>query len=45
MNFDIPMYTASGIEVRYIRIIAQEGYETEKWLTYKTSAGTYQIRW
>lgn len=45
MAFEISMFTASGIEVRFVKVIAQEGYDPAKWLTYKTTAGTYQIRW
>jgi len=45
MRFEIPMYTASGLEVRYIRIVAKENYVASKWLKYICTAGTYQIRW
>jgi len=43
-EFQVPMFPASGIAVRYLRVYEKAGYNTTKWVRYITSAGNYQIR-
>jgi len=44
LNFQVPMFTASGLNVRFLRIFERSNYETTKWVRYMTRAGQYQIR-
>jgi len=44
LSFQVPMFTASGLNVRFLRIVERSGYETTKWVRYMTRAGQYQIR-
>ena len=40
----VPMFTASGLHVRFMKVFERSNYETVKWVRYMTRAGTYQIR-
>jgi AP-2 complex subunit mu-1 len=44
MEFQVPMFTASGLHVRFMKVFERANYETIKWVRYMTKAGTYQIR-
>jgi len=44
MEFQVPMFTASGLHVRFMKVFERSNYETVKWVRYMTKAGTYQIR-
>jgi len=44
MEFQVPMFTASGLHVRFMKVFERSNYETIKWVRYMTKAGTYQIR-
>eukprot|EP00744_Colponema_vietnamica_P005789 GILI01008446.1.p1 GENE.GILI01008446.1~~GILI01008446.1.p1 ORF type:complete len:430 (+),score=112.44 GILI01008446.1:49-1338(+) len=44
MDFQVPMFTASGLRVRYLRIYEKSNYKTTKWIRYITRAGSYQHR-
>lgn len=44
VKFEIPYFTVSGIQVRYLRIIEKSGYQALPWVRYITQAGEYQIR-
>jgi len=45
MEFQVPMFTASGIHVRFLKVLEpKQHYETTKWVRYVTQAGSYQIR-
>ena len=45
LKFNVPHFTASGIRVRYLRIIESDpNYVAVKWVRYLTKAGSYQIR-
>eukprot|EP01099_Mayorella_cantabrigiensis_P000403 TRINITY_DN1186_c0_g2_i1.p1 TRINITY_DN1186_c0_g2~~TRINITY_DN1186_c0_g2_i1.p1 ORF type:complete len:446 (+),score=94.40 TRINITY_DN1186_c0_g2_i1:51-1340(+) len=44
VKFDIPYYTVSGIQVRYLKIIEKSGYQALPWVRYITQSGDYQIR-
>lgn len=44
MDFQVPMFTASGLHVRFLKVFERSNYETIKWVRYMTRAGQYQIR-
>lgn len=43
-EFSIPMYSASGLALRYLKVTERSGYTPEKWLRYKTMHGKYEVR-
>lgn len=44
LEFQVPMFPASGLQVRSLKIYERSNYETTKWIRYLTRAGVYQIR-
>jgi len=44
MDFQVPMFTASGLRVRFLKISEKSGYKPIKWIRYITKAGDYQHR-
>jgi len=44
VKFEIPYFTVSGIQVRYLKIIEKSGYTALPWVRYITQNGDYQIR-
>jgi AP-2 complex subunit mu-1 len=44
MSFVVPSFTASGLHVRYLKVIERSGYPVVKWVRYITRAGHYSIR-
>jgi len=44
MEFQVPMFTASGLHVRFLKVFERSNYQTVKWVRYITRAGSYQIR-
>jgi len=44
VEFQVPMFTASGVHVRFLRVYEKTGYHTDRWVRYVTKAGGYQIR-
>ncbi|XP_062251928.1 adaptor related protein complex 1 subunit mu 3 isoform X2 [Platichthys flesus] len=44
VNFEIPYFTVSGIQVRYLKIIEKSGYQALPWVRYITQSGDYQLR-
>lgn len=44
VKFDIPYFTVSGIQVRYLKIVEKSGYQALPWVRYITQSGDYQIR-
>jgi len=45
VDFEIPMYNVSGLQVRYLRIIeASRGYKPQRWVRYVTQAASYVSR-
>jgi len=44
VNFEIPYFTVSGIQVRYLKIIEKSNYQALPWVRYITQNGDYQIR-
>jgi len=44
VEFQVPMFTASGVHVRFLKVFEKSGYHTNRWVRYITKAGGYQIR-
>eukprot|EP01138_Halocafeteria_seosinensis_P008762 gb/GECG01008956.1/.p1 GENE.gb/GECG01008956.1/~~gb/GECG01008956.1/.p1 ORF type:complete len:430 (+),score=43.82 gb/GECG01008956.1/:1-1290(+) len=44
IKFEIPYFTTSGIQVRYLKVIEKSGYEALPWVRYITRNGEYQLR-
>lgn len=44
MDFQVPMFTSSGMHVRFLKVTEKSNYPTVKWVRYITKAGQYQIR-
>lgn len=45
VDFQVLMFTASGLMVRFLKVFEKSGYNSVKWVRYLTKAnGTYQIR-
>ena len=44
VNFEIPYFTVSGIQVRYLKIIEKSGYQALPWVRYITQGGNYSLR-
>lgn len=44
MNFQVLMFTSSGLLVRFLKVFEKSNYQSVKWVRYLTKAGTYQIK-
>jgi len=44
VNFEIPYFTVSGINVRYLKIVERSGYAALPWVRYITQNGEYTVR-
>jgi len=44
IEFEIPYFTVSGINVRYLKITEPSGYSALPWVRYITQSGDYLIR-
>lgn len=45
VDFQVLMFTASGLIVRFLKVFEKSSYHSIKWVRYLTKAsGTYQIR-
>ena len=44
VDFQVPMFTASGLHVRSLKVYERSNYPTTKWVRYVTRAGSYSIR-
>lgn len=46
MEFQIPMYSGSGVQVRFLKVYEKSSYQTARWVKYFTKAtpGEYQMR-
>ena len=44
VKFEIPYFTTSGIQVRYLKIIEKSGYQALPWVRYITQNGDYMLR-
>ncbi|KAF8412535.1 hypothetical protein HHK36_000503 [Tetracentron sinense] len=43
-KWEVPMFTASGLRVRFLKVWEKSGYNTVEWVRYITKAGSYEIR-
>jgi AP-4 complex subunit mu-1 len=44
LNFEIPMYNPSGLQVRYLRILENKNYNPFRWVRYVTRSSSYVCR-
>jgi len=44
VKFEIPYFTVSGLQVRYLKIEEKSGYSALPWVRYITQNGEYQIK-
>jgi len=45
LDFSVPMFTASGVHVRFLKVFDKSGYTTNRWVRYITKSGdSYSIR-
>ena len=44
MDFNIPMHSSSGVQVRFLKVYEKSSYQTSRWVKYQTKAGEYQMR-
>lgn len=44
VSFELPYFTVSGIQVRYLKIVEKSNYHALPWVRYITKNGDYQIR-
>lgn len=44
MEFNVSLFTASGVYVRYLKVYDKSGYHPSRWVRYMTRAGEYQVR-
>ena len=44
IKFEIPYFTVSGIQVRYLKVVEKSGYQALPWVRYITKNGDYQLR-
>ena len=44
VKFEIPYFTVSGLQVRYLKIIEKSGYQALPWVRYITMNGRYELR-
>lgn len=44
MDFQVHMFTSSGLFVRFLKVFEKSNYQSVKWVRYLTKAGNYQVR-
>ena len=44
LQFEVPYFAISGLQVRFLKVVENSGYEARPWVRYITEAGDYQIR-
>ncbi|KAI0237088.1 AP-1 adaptor complex mu subunit Apm1 [Massospora cicadina] len=44
VKFEIPYFTTSGIQVRYLKVVEKSGYQAMPWVRYITQNGEYHLR-
>jgi AP-1 complex subunit mu len=44
VDFELPYFTLSGLQVRYLKIVEKSGYQALPWVRYITQNGLYQVR-
>jgi AP-1 complex subunit mu len=44
VDFEIPYFTISGVQVRYLKVSEKSGYQALPWVRYTTKSGSYNFR-
>ncbi|EUD69041.1 hypothetical protein C922_00733 [Plasmodium inui San Antonio 1] len=44
LSFKIPMFTSSGMYIRYLKVFEKSNYKIIKWIKYLTESGIYQYK-
>ena len=44
VKYEIPYFTVSGVQVRYLKVIEKSGYQALPWVRYITRSGNYEFR-
>ena len=44
VRFEIPYFTVSGVQVRYLKVLEKSGYTALPWVRYITQGGDYALR-
>ena len=44
MDFQVAMFTASGLRIRFLKVTEKNAYKPVKWIRYITKAGCYEHR-
>ena len=44
LQFEIPMYGPSGLQVRYLRVLGPASYNPYRWVRYVTRSSSYVCR-
>lgn len=44
VKYEIPYFTTSGIQVRYLKVVEKSGYQAFPWVRYITQNGDYLFR-
>uniref|UniRef100_A0A915LEJ7 MHD domain-containing protein n=1 Tax=Romanomermis culicivorax TaxID=13658 RepID=A0A915LEJ7_ROMCU len=44
VSFEVPYYTVSGLQVRYLKVVEKDNYTALPWVRYLTKDGDYQLR-
>ncbi len=44
VDFQVPMWAASGMQVRFLRVYDKLGYTPARWVRYNCVAGSYSVR-
>lgn len=44
MQFEIPMYNPSNLQVKYLRVLENKKYNPLRWVRYVTRANSYIVR-
>ena len=44
LDFNMDMHSASGLQVKFLKVVEKSNYKTVKWVKYGTQAGSYEIR-
>ena len=44
VQFQIPMFTSTGMRIRFLKIVERSGYQATKWVRYITKNGQYHVR-
>lgn len=44
LTFQVPMFTATGLRIRFLKVFEKSGYTPTKWVRYVTTGGDYEVR-